>query len=329
MTRNIIKTLGIVFVLTMFLIFYMFVINPIVDNDEVIEREYKYHFQVLVDENIIVDSYKKFESKLISSAEKKNVFVEVIKLQDTDSKSELIEQGIYSKVDGIACSMQGSVVSDKLCKKAEANKVALVDYGMNPYEYKNVVSVGVDERQLAILAADKICDITDKNDKILVFLNGENEKNKNIDKIIKKEFNKHYKKDRKKKNIKYIVVDKDKFELEPYIMDVLEENDDYEGIVALDSKYSTVIGNIIYNKEIDNMPHKKVVALGENDNVTYLKNSIFSYVLDIDEEDMANKVLSTLVDKKEDVKIRNYITDLLVISLDKNKVVTKTYDIKE
>ena len=84
-----------------------------------------------------------------------------------------------------------------------------------------------------------------------------------------------------------------------------------------------------YNKEIDNMPHKKVVALGENDNVTYLKNSIFSYVLDIDEEDMSNKVLSTLVDKKEDVKIRNYITDLLVISLDKNKVVTKTYDIKE
>lgn len=329
MTRNIIKTLFVMCVITMFLILYMFFIQPIMT--DVKEKEYDYHFQVLVEENIIDESYDNFEKELKESALKKNVFVEIIPVKKDEKITSFIEKGIYQKVDGIACSMKGSTVSEKLVKKAKANEVALIDYGMNPYNYKSVYSVGADEKQLAKLAITNICDNTKKSDKTLILLNSNGKKNKVINKIIKNELEKIYKTNgRNVKNIRFQYIDKDKYSIESYVTDILEEYKKYESIVVLDSRISSIVGNVIYNNDIEGLDKKIVLAFGANDDSrTYLKKGVFTTVLDIDGIDMASKLLSALLDIKNKVKVRNYITDLKIYNYDKGKVVSKSYEVEE
>lgn len=329
MTRNIIKILVVLCIVAIFMVLNVLVIQPIKAKNDINEEDYKYHFQVLLEKNERDKSNEDFRKNLIAKGKENNIFVEIIEIENKDSKKALVEQGIYSKVDGIACSIESKKIGDLLYKKAKNNKIALINYGMNPYEYEEMLSIGIDECQLANRTVNEICDLTDKEDKILVFLNHETSKNRASNKQIIKEFKKEIKNNKRNiENIKFVKINKDKFQVSSYIKETLEDYKDYDGIVSLDSKYSSIIGNIISNKEISKLSDKVVVAYGENkDNKSYLKKGIVDTIITSDGADMADKLIATMIDIKAGAKLRNYITNITVIKRIDGKIKYETHEV--
>lgn len=199
--------------------------------------------------------------------------------------------------------------------KAKKNKIEMVDFGMSPFKYEDMLSIGMDEAQLADKAVEEVCKLTNKSDEVLVFLNCENKKNTLSNKEVIKSFEKSFrKKKRKIDNIRFVMVNKNKYEINSYIRQNIEKYRNCKAIVSLDSKYSSIIGSIIANKDISRLSDKAFVACGDTtDNIYYMKKGIIDSIITSDGADMADKLIATMVDLKAGAKLRNYITKIVVI----------------
>ena len=315
MTRNILKTLIVVCIVAIFLVLNVFIIQPIFAKDNKEKLDYKYHFQVMIDNEYNDKSSEEFKKKIVEKGNENNIFVEIIDVKEDQSKTELVEQGIYSKVDGIAFSSNSKKQGDSLYVKAKNNKIEMVDFGMSPFEYEDMLSIGMDEAQLADKAVEEVCKLTNKSDEILVFLNCESKKRTLSNKDIIKAFNKSFKKNKRKTdNVRFVKVNKNKYEINSYIRKNIEKYRDCKAIVSLDSKYSSIIGSIIANKDISRLSDKAFVAYGDTtDNIYYMKKGIIDSIITSDGADMADKLIATMVDLKAGAKLRNYITNIVVI----------------
>lgn len=329
MTRNILKTLIAICIVAIFLVINVFVIQPIFAKGDKKKMDYKYHVQVLIDNDYRGKSCETFKQELIDKGNENNIFVEIIEVENNQNKKELVEQGIYSKVDGIAFASDSKKQGDYLYKKAKNNKISMVNYGMSPFKFEKMLSIGIEEKQLADRAVNELCKNTNKKDKILVFLNQENKKNTLSNKLIIKEFKKQFKKNKRKvDNIKFIKVDKDKYEVSSYIIKNIDKYRNYDTIVSLDMKYSSIIGNILANKEVSKLSKKTFIAYGENkENLGYLKKGIIDTIITSDGVDMADKLIATMIDLKTGAKLRNYITNTVVISEKDGKIKYETNEV--
>lgn len=315
MTRNILKTLILVCIVAIFLVLNIFIIQPIFAKSNNDKADYKYHFQVLIEDDWNDKSSEDFRKNLIKKGNENNVFVEIIDVKEGQSTTELVEQGIYSKVDGIAFSANSKKQGDTLKQKAKNNKIEIVDFGMNSFKYKDMLSVGMDEAQLASTAVEEVCKLTNKSDEILVFLNNESKKSTMSNAEIINAFKKSYKKNgRKINNIRFVKVNKDKYEINSYIRKNIEKYRDCKAIVSLDANYSSIVGSIIANKDINRLSDKALVVYGDtSDNIYYMKKGIVDSVITSDGADMADKLIATMIDLKAGAKLRNYITKIVVI----------------
>ena len=232
MSRNIIKALAISSIVVLFFVLNILVIQPIKAINEDNKDDYLYHFQVIIEPELKGCIRDNFIKEVKINGQENKAYVEVIELDEEDSEKKIIEQGKYAKVDGIAATS----------------------------------SVKINEEDLGCLTAENICKITDKKDKILVIQNCSSDKKKTTSKKIEKAFKKTIiNNKRDKKNVKYVNVKVDRFELRSKIIDILKKNNNYDGIVILDMEYSSIIGDILENKEIEFNKDKKIVAFGEND----------------------------------------------------------------
>lgn len=288
MSRNIIKALAISSIVVLFFVLNILVIQPIKAINEDNKDDYLYHFQVIIEPELKGCIRDNFIKEVKINGQENKAYVEVIELDEEDSEKKIIEQGKYAKVDGIAATS----------------------------------SVKINEEDLGCLTAENICKITDKKDKILVIQNCSSDKKKTTSKKIEKAFKKTIiNNKRDKKNVKYVNVKVDRFELRSKIIDILKKNNNYDGIVILDMEYSSIIGDILENKEIEFNKDKKIVAFGENDeNIRYLKEGIFNTLISYDGINMADNLVATLMDSIENREKRNYISNLEVIKIAKGKI---------
>lgn len=328
MSRNIIKALTISAIMVVFFVLNIMIIKPISALNRQEDNEYLYHFQVLVDSDARDEGNDTFIQELKSKGLKNKAFVELVEVKKGDKKEDIIQQGIYAKVDGIACTMDSKKMGNSMYNKAKSKNVALFNYGMDNYSYDKLISIGPDEYDLGIVAAEQMCNITEKEDKILVVYNSSNDKNKSINKNIEKGFKKGISNNKyKKSNFKYVNVKEDKFGIRNNILDILKDNKKCAGIVVFDMDYASIIGDIVENKEISFDTTKNIVAYGENeDNLGYLRKGIFDRVLTYDGKEMADILISAMIESKLEIEARNYITNLEVIQFDKNKFDRKVFN---
>lgn len=330
MSRNIIKALAISCVVVLILVLDITVIKPIKANNKQ-QDEYLYHFQVIVDSEMDGIIREDFVNELAKKGKEEKAYIEVVENdKKSEDKKELIEKGIYAKVDGIACTMDSKKMGNAMYAKASGKKIPLVDYGINNYNYDKLISIGPEEYDIGVLAAEQICKYTTKKDKILVIRNASTDKNISINKHMEKGFKKGIKNNKREKSkVKYVNVKEDMFSTEKNIVSILKENKTYTGIVVLDSDYSSLLGSMVENKKYSFLEDKKIVAYGVNDeNVEYLKENIFKSIISYDAKDMADKLIFTLIDSKLGNKTRNYITNLSLVTVDKknNKIKTDVFN---
>lgn len=330
MSRNIIRTLAISCVVVLVFVLDITVIKPIKANNKQ-QDEYLYHFQVIIDSEMDGIIREDFINELDDKGKEEKAYVEVIENDSkNEDKEELIKKGIYAKVDGIACTMDSKKMGNSMYAKASGKKIPLVDYDINNYSYDKLISIGPEEYDIGVLAAEQICKYTTKKDKILVIRNASTSKNISISKHMEKGFKEGIKnKKREKSKIKYVNVKEDMFSTEKNIISILKENKNYNGIVVLDNNYSSLIGSMVENKKYSFLEDKKIVAYGVNDeNIGYLKKNIFKSIISYDAKDMADKLIFTLIDSKLGNKTRNYITNLSLVTVDKknNKIKTDVFN---
>ena len=135
MSRNIIKALAISCVVVLILVLDITVIKPIKANNKQ-QDEYLYHFQVIVDSEMDGIIREDFVNELAKKGKEEKAYIEVVENdKKSEDKKELIEKGIYAKVDGIACTMDSKKMGNSMYAKASGKKISLVDYGINNYIY--------------------------------------------------------------------------------------------------------------------------------------------------------------------------------------------------
>lgn len=324
MSRNIIKALAISCVVVLILVLDITVIKPIKATNKQ-QDEYLYHFQVIIDSEMNGKIREDFINELVDKGKEKKAYIELVE-NESKNKKELIDKGIYAKVDGIACTMDSKKMGNSMYKKANGKKIPLVDYGMSNYNYDKLISIGPEEYDMGVLAANQICKYTEKKDRILVIENGSIDKNISINKHFEKGFKKGITKNKRKNSkIKYVSVKEDMFSTKKNVVKILKKNKKYNGIVILDKNFSSLIGSMIENKEYSFLINKKIVAYGVDDeNIEYLKNGIFKSIISYDAKDMADKLIFTLIDSRLGNKTRSYITKLSLVTLDEKNDIIKT-----
>ena len=134
MSKRILRGLLVTMTIITVILVYLSVNTSIKAFDEKEAKNYKYHFQVIVDKDMDKNSRQELIQGCLKSSINNDVYIEVIEALDNDNKEELIDKAIYAKVDGIAYNVEKQSVARKLSQKAKAVDIPVVNYGMSVAE---------------------------------------------------------------------------------------------------------------------------------------------------------------------------------------------------
>lgn len=323
MTKKIIKGLSIIAFIMASLIAMTSMNSSIEALDKEQEKNYAYHFQVIIDKELDAHARNQLVEGFYSASKEKNVYIELIESIDNEHKKEIIDKAIYSKVDGIAYSVEVKADADSLGKKAAAVDIPMVNYSLTGQDYEHIENIQDTPYNIAKLMGVHVKDIVKKNKiakdkKILLFLKECNTKDEvTNDKIIKgfyKGISSKY-----KDNIKVVRVDAEKYDVNSKLKSQINKNKKAKYVVCFDEEYTEVASSIYADKNYKSKV--KVIGYGATKNNTEaIKEKKLTLLYCVKEKSIGYNAINVLVAKKKNVQIdkEKYLPLVQLIKLDKN-----------